>query len=105
MPLVILCGCGLLYCVLSLAANALIWHAKRNIDQPDVALPVFHLAADLFPLHMSFRDAPAVYSVYAQAHGWMKLDEALTEVRNALRFHPNLSYLRAHEARLQGMKP
>ena len=88
-----------------MTANAFVWYAKSHTDRPDIALPAFHRGAKIFPMHASFRDAPAWYSIFSQSHGLMTSTEALDEIENALLSNPNSSYLRLHEARLRGMKP
>ena len=87
---------------MSLIGNGFVAYARLHPDRPDVALRAFHRGAALFPLHASFRDAPAVYAVYAQSRGTLSLEDTLGEIEKALQFHKNSDYLRLHYHRLRG---
>jgi hypothetical protein len=80
-------------------------YGKANLDSPEIALPALHRGADLFSLHPQFLDAPAYYAIFAHSRGILSSDVALTEVENALRYHPNSEYLRQHYSLLHGERP
>ena len=101
--LALLSATGVSYAIVILLGNVFAMQARSHFQEPPVAIALYTLAGDIFPLSHSFRIVPAHYAIYAQSEGWVSLQETLALIDKALKTNPNSAYLRGHRKRLEGL--